>query len=115
MIPECKILDELLVALDEEDIAGLLPLLEGTPYFESLASRQPEHESTGSIMAFEEVLDGAVLAKGEDIRRKRPFGPGPLIGFLVSKETEVRTLLALARSTEVELSREEAREAVTRK
>ena len=115
LIPECKILDELLVAFDEEDIAGLLPLLEGTPYFESLASCQPEHESTGSIMAFEEVLDGAVLAKGEDTRKKRPFGPGPLIGFLVSKETEVRNLLALARSTEVELSREEVREAVTRK
>ena len=115
LMPECKIFDELLAAFDEEDIAGLLPLLEGTPYFESLAACQSEHESTGSIRAFEEVLDGAVLAKGEDIRKKRPFGPGPLIGFLVSKETEVRNLLALARSTEVELSREEVREAVTRK
>jgi len=115
LIPECKILAEPLAGFDEEDIAGLVPLLEGTPYFESLAACQSEYESTGSVLAFEEVLDGAVLAKGEDIRKKRPFGPGPLIGFLVSKETEVRNLLALARSTEIELNREEVREAVTRK
>jgi V/A-type H+-transporting ATPase subunit C len=114
LIPECKILDGLLMAFDEEDIAGLLPLLDSTPYFEPLASCQPEYENTGSILAFEEVLDGAVLAKGEDIRKKRPFGPGPLIGFLVAKEMEVRNLLALVRSTEVELNREEVREAITR-
>ena len=114
LIPECKILDELLVAFDEEDIAGLLPLLDGTPYFESLVSRQPEYESTGFILAFEEVLDGAVVAKGEDIRKKRPFGPGPLIGFLVAKEMEVRNLLALVRSTEIALNREEVREAIAR-
>ena len=114
LIPECKILDQLLVAFDEEDMAGLLPLLDGTPYFESLASRQSDYESTGSILAFEEVLDGAVFAKGEDIRKKRPFGPGPLIGFLVAKEMEVSNLLALARSTEVALNREEVREAIAR-
>jgi len=114
LIQECKILDEVLVAFDEEDIAGLLPLLDGTPYFEPLASRQSEYESTGSILAFEEVLDGAVRAKGEDISKKRPFGAGPLIGFLVSKEMEVRNLLALVRSTEVGLHREEVREAITR-
>ncbi|UCE33248.1 MAG: V-type ATPase subunit [Deltaproteobacteria bacterium] len=114
LIPECKILDELLVAFDEEDIAGLLPLLDGTPYFESLVSRQPEYESTGFILVFEEMLDGAVVARGEDIRKKRPFGPGPLIGFLFAKEMEVRNLLALVRSTEVALNREEVREAITR-
>ena len=114
LIPECKIFDEVLAAFDEEDIAGLLPLLDGTPYFESLAARQPEHESTGFILVFEEVLDGAVRAKGKDIRKKRPFGPGPLIGFLVAKEMEVRNLLTLVRSTEVPLNREEVREAITR-
>jgi vacuolar-type H+-ATPase subunit C/Vma6 len=60
------------------------------------------------------VLDGAVVEKGADIRKKRPFGPGPLIGFLVAKETEVRTLLALVRSTEVALNREEVRQAIAR-
>jgi len=114
LIPECKIFDEVLAAFDEEDIAGLLPLLDGTPYFESLAARQPEYESTGFVLVFEEVLDGAVRAKGKDIRKKRPFGPGPLIGFLVAKEMEVRNLLTLVRSTEVPLNREEVREAITR-
>lgn len=114
LIAECKIFDELLSAFDEEDLSGMLPLLEGTPYFEPLVSGQHEYERTGSILAFEEVLDGSVLQKAEDIRKKKPFGPGPLIGFLVSKEREVKHLLAIVRSTEVDLSREEIREAVVR-
>jgi len=115
LIPECKILEDLLAAFDEEGILGLLPFLENTPYFEPLAGCQSEYERAGSVLVFEEALDGIVLAKGEDTRKKRPFGPGPLIGFLVSKETEVRNLLALVRSTEVALGREEIRAAVTRK
>ena len=66
-------------------------------------------------MAFEEVLDSLVPKKAQDIRKKKPFGPGPLIGFLVSKETEVKNLLAIVRSTEVDLNRDEVRESVMRK
>jgi V/A-type H+-transporting ATPase subunit C len=112
LIAECTIVDELLSAFDEEELSGMLPLLEGTPYFEPLVSGQHEYERTGSIQAFEEVLDGSVLQRAEDIRKKKPFGPGPLIGFLVLKEREVKNLLAIVRSTEVDLSREEIRESV---
>ena len=115
LIPECTIIDEMLSTFDEEDLPGLLPLLEETPYFEPLVGAQHEHERTGSVVAFEEVLDSQVLNRAQDIRKKKPFGPGPLIGFLVSKETEVKYLLAIVRSTEVDLSRDEVRESVMRK
>ncbi len=115
LIPECTLLNELLPAFDEEDLSGLIPFLEDTIYFESLVTAQAEHERTGSILSFEEVLDNLVLKKAEDIRKKRPFGLGPLIGFLVSKETEVKNLLAIVRSTEVDLDRDEIRESVMRK
>ena len=71
-----------------------------------------EHERTGSIVALEEALDRLMPKVAEDIRKKRPFGPGPLIGFIVSKEAEVKMLLSIARSTEVGLDRSEIRESV---
>jgi len=115
LIAECTIIDKLLSTFDEEDLPGLLPLLEDTLYFEPLVAAQHEHERTGSVVAFEEVLDSLVPKKGEEIRKKKPFGPGPLIGFLVSKETEIKNLLAIVRSTEVDLNRDEVRESVMRK
>lgn len=110
LIPDCKLLNEMLPAFDEEDLSGLIPLLEDTIYFEPLLSAQQEFEKTGSVLSFEEELDNLVITKAEDTRRKKPFGSGPLIGFLVSKEKEVRNLLAIIRSTEVDLSRDEIRE-----
>jgi len=115
LIPECALLNELLPAFDEEDLSGVISLLEDTVYGEPLVGAQAEHERTGSILSFEEALDDLVLKKAEDIRKKKPFGSGPLIGFLVSKETEVKNLLAVVRSTEVDLNRDEIREAVMRK
>jgi len=115
LIPECKLLNELLPAFDEEDLSGLISLLEDTIYFELLLSAQAEYERTGSILSFEEALDSLVIKRAGDIRKKKPFGQGPLIGFLVSKETEVKNLLAIVRSTEVDLDRDEIRESVMRK
>jgi len=112
LIPHCSLLDGLLPAFDEEDLSGLITLLEGTIYFEPLLSAQAEHERTSSVLPFEEVLERMVLKTAEDIRKKKPFGPGPLIGFLVAKEKEVRSLLAIVRSTEVDLNRDEIRQSL---
>jgi len=115
LIPDCTALNGLLSAFDEEDLSGFIPLLEDTLYFESLLSAQQEYEKTGSILAFEQALDNLVLKKAEDMRKKKPFGSGPLVGFLVSKDAEVKNLLTIVRSTEVDLDRNEIREALTRK
>jgi len=114
LIPECALTHEITAAFDEEELSGLISLLEDTIYFEPLLSAQTEHERTGSIFPFETALDNLVAQKAEDIRRKKPFGPGPLIGFITSKEAEVKSLLAVVRSTEVDLDRETIRETVTR-
>jgi len=105
----------MLPTFDEEDLSGLIPLLEDTIYFEPLLSAQAQYERNDSILSFEDVLDNLVLKKAEDIRKKKPFGSGPLIGFLVSKETEVKNLLTVVRSTEVDLDRDEIRETIARK
>lgn len=115
LIPHCQLLNGLLHAFDEEDLSGLIRFLEDTVYFEPLLSGQHKYERTGSVRSFEEVLDALVLQRAEDIRKKKPFGPGPLIGFLVSKEKEVRDLLALVRCSEVDLDRDEIRESLMRK
>ncbi|MBW2003348.1 MAG: V-type ATPase subunit [Deltaproteobacteria bacterium] len=115
LIPDCTALNALLSAFDEEDLSDFIPLLEDTIYFESLLSAQQEYEKTGSILAFEQALDNLVLKKAEDIRKKKPFGSGPLVGFLVSKDAEVKNLLTIVRSTEVDLDRNEIREALARK
>jgi len=115
LIPDCALLNEMLPAFDEEDLSDFIPLLEDTIYFEPLLSAQQEYEKTGSILVFEQALDNLVLKKAEDIRKKKPFGSGPLVGFLVSKDAEVKKLLTIVRSTEVDLDRNEIREALARK
>ena len=115
LIPDCPTLHELLSAFDEEDLSGIIPFLEDTIYFEPLLSAQQEHEKNGSILAFEQALDRVVLKKAEDIRKKKPFGSGPLIGFLVAKDTEIKNLLTIVRCTEVDLDRNEIREALARR
>jgi len=114
LIPECPLTHKVTAVFDEEEVSGLISLLEDTIYFEPLLSAQTEYERTGSIFPFETALDNLVAQKAEDIRRKKPFGPGPLIGFITSKEAEVKGLLAVVRSTEVNLDRETIRETVTR-
>jgi V/A-type H+-transporting ATPase subunit C len=115
LIPECTLTNEITTAFDEEELTGLISLLEDTIYFEPLLSAQAEYERTGSVFSFEAALDNLVEQNAEDIRKKKPYGPGPLIGFIVSKEAEVRDLTAIVRSTEVDLDRENIRETVTRK
>ncbi|UCH00647.1 MAG: V-type ATPase subunit [Deltaproteobacteria bacterium] len=113
LIRDCRLLNELLPAYAEEDLSGLINLLEDTIYFEPLLGGQHEYEKTSSILSFEEALDNLVLKKAEEIRKGRPFGPGPLIGFLVSKQKEVRNLLAIVRSSELDLVRDEIRESLS--
>ena len=115
LIPDCTALNALLSAFDEEDFSDFIPLLEATIYFEPLLSSQQDYEKTGSILAFEQALDNLVFKKAEDSRKKKPFGSGPLVGFLVSKDAEVKNLLTIVRSTEVDLDRNEIREALARK
>jgi V/A-type H+-transporting ATPase subunit C len=114
LIPECKAVSEIAPAFDEEELSGLISIFEDTVYFEPLLSAQAEYERTGSIFSFEAELDNLVVKKAEDIRKKKPFGPGPLIGFIMSKEAEVKNLVTIVRSTEIDLDRDEIREALTR-
>jgi V/A-type H+/Na+-transporting ATPase subunit C len=113
LIPSGALANKITAVFDEEEISGFISLLEDTDYIEPLLSAQAEYERTGSVFPFEIALNKFVEHKADDIRKKKPFGPGPLIGFIVSKEAEVKRLLAAVRSTEVGLDRETIREMVT--
>lgn len=114
LITHCALTSEITTAFDEEELSGLISLLEGSIYFEPLVSAQAEYERTGSVFPFEAAMDNTLAQKARDIRQKKPFGPGPLIGFIASKEAEVRGLLAVVRGTEVDLDKDTLREIVTR-
>lgn len=115
LIPECPLLNEILPVFDEENISGIIGLLEGTVYFDPLTSAQQEYENTGSVLFFEDALDKLATKKADETRKKKPFGPGPLIGFLISKDVEVHKLLAIIRATGIDLDRESIRELLSRK
>jgi len=114
LISDCPATSELTTAFEEEEVSGLISLMEGSIFFEPLMSAQTDFEKTGSVFSFEAALDSMVAQKARDIRQKKPFGPGPLIGFIASKEAEVNGLLAVVRSTEVDLDKDTIREMMTR-
>jgi V/A-type H+-transporting ATPase subunit C len=90
-------------------IEGVLSSLEGTSYADVLAEAMEEFEKTKSIYAFEKALDKFVLEKGKKLSTRKPFGVGPIIGLIVSKELEVKNLKAIIKGKIENLKPEEIR------
>jgi len=90
-------------------IEGVLSGLEGTSYAEVLAEAMEEYEKTKSVYAFEKALDKFVLEKGKKLSTRKPFGVGPIIGLIVSKELEVKNLKAIIKGKIENLKPEEIR------
>ncbi|ACX73463.1 ATP synthase A1, C subunit [Methanocaldococcus vulcanius M7] len=90
-------------------IEGVLSGLEGTSYAEILTEAMEEFERTKSIYAFEKALDKYVLEKGKKLSTRKPFGVGPIIGLIVSKELEVKNLKAIIKGKIENLKPEDIR------
>ncbi len=73
-------------------IEGVLSGLEGTSYSTILSDAMEEYEKTKSIYVFEKVLDKFIINKGKALSLRKPFGIGPILSLIVSKEEEVRKL-----------------------
>ncbi len=84
--------------MEAENIEGVISGLEGTDYGPVLADALSEYKETGSLAAFERALEKYLNDMARDFSLKRPFGVGPMIGFLSRKEVEVRNLKVIARS-----------------
>ncbi|MEN6330307.1 MAG: V-type ATP synthase subunit C [Methanobacteriaceae archaeon] len=83
--------------MEAEDVAGVVSGLEGTDYAPLLSEAMADYNETGSIAAFETVLDNHVDDTAKKISLKNQFGIGPMIGFLSRKEREIKNLKIIAR------------------
>ncbi|MDI6702979.1 V-type ATP synthase subunit C [Methanothermobacter wolfeii] len=84
--------------MEAEDVSGVISGLEGTDYGPMLSEALSEYSATGSISVFERVLEENLNRMARNFALKKPFGVGPMIGFLSRKEVEVRNLKVIARS-----------------
>ena len=77
---------------------SLLSSIESSEYGSIITDHIPEYNSTQSITVFDEALDSYERDMANNIFRKKPFGVGPIIGFMNKKETEIKNLKIIARS-----------------
>ena len=67
-------------------------------YGSVVADHIPEYNQTQSISVFDEALDSYERDMAKNIFKKKPFGIGPIIGFMYKKEDEIKNLKIIARS-----------------
>ena len=84
--------------MESEDINSLLSSIESSDYGSIIADHIPEYNNTKSIAVFDEALDAYERKMANNIFKKKPFGVGPIVGFINKKETEIKNLKIIARS-----------------
>ncbi len=83
--------------MEAEDVSAVVSAMEGTDYAPILSEALNGYTQTGSIAPFEKDLDSYLTKMARNFAVKKPFGAGPMIGFLNRKENEVRNLKVIAR------------------
>jgi V/A-type H+-transporting ATPase subunit C len=83
--------------MEAEDVSAVVSAMEGTDYAPILSEALNGYTQTGSIASFEKDLDAYLTKMARNFAVKKPFGAGPMIGFLNRKENEVRNLKVIAR------------------
>jgi V/A-type H+-transporting ATPase subunit C len=84
--------------MEAEDMNSLLSSIESSEYGSVIADHIPEYNQTKSISVFDEALDAYERDTAKNIFKKKPFGVGPIIGFMYKKEDEIKNLKIIARS-----------------
>ena len=79
-------------------MTSLLSSIESSEYGKVIIDAIPKYNQEGSITVFDEALDAYERKMADNMFKKRPFGVGPIIGFLYKKETEIKNLKIIARS-----------------
>jgi V/A-type H+-transporting ATPase subunit C len=77
---------------DVESIEGVISSLEGTKYTSIMNESLEEFEKVKSVYIFEKALDKYLVNMGKKLSLRQPFGIGPIIGLITSKELEIRNL-----------------------
>jgi V/A-type H+-transporting ATPase subunit C len=83
--------------MEAEDVNAVISSMEGTDYSPVLSDALSKYGQTGSISVFEKDLDIYLTKMAKNFALKKPFGAGPMIGFLNRKENEIKNLKVIAR------------------
>lgn len=84
--------------MESEDMTSLLSSIESSEYGKVIIEAIPKYNQDGSITVFDEALDAYERKMADNMFKKRPFGVGPIIGFINKKEIEIKNLKIIARS-----------------
>ena len=95
---------------DVESIEGVISSLEGTKYAPLMTENLEEFEKVKSVYVFEKALDSYLVKMGKKLSLRQPFGIGPIIGLITSKELEIRNLKIIIKGKIEGLSASEIRE-----
>ncbi|MDO5850933.1 MAG: V-type ATP synthase subunit C [Methanobacteriaceae archaeon] len=87
--------------MEAEDLNSVLSSIEGTVYGKIVSEHIPEFNQTNSIAPFEKALDQHERKVADNIFKKKPFGIGPIVGYLNKKEIEIKNLKVISRSKRV--------------
>jgi V/A-type H+-transporting ATPase subunit C len=80
-----------------EDVDRIINELDGTAYFKTLFKALAEYERGKGLRVFEKALDWYYIRLGRSIATRQPFGLGPILGYIVAKEFEVKSLTTVLR------------------
>jgi V/A-type H+-transporting ATPase subunit C len=95
---------------EAESIEGVISALEGTKYGSIISENLEEYEKTGSVYVFEKALDKHLAEVGKKLSLRQPFGVGPIIGLITSKEQEIKNLKIIIKGKIEGLSSNQIRE-----
>lgn len=92
------IIDDL---INSADLRGMASVLESTPYGEIMADLIQANGNGGtSLIPFEIAVDSYFMSVSRSISGSQPFGIGPMVGYLASKEIEVRNLRSIVKGVD---------------
>ncbi|MDY6964775.1 MAG: ATP synthase A1 subunit C [Halobacteriota archaeon] len=91
---------------DVPDVEGMMSLLESKSCGELLTEAISKYEATKSVVPLEMALEAHVARTGRNVSMSQPFGIGPFVGYLCSKDVEVRNLRAIIRGIEADAPRD---------
>ncbi len=95
---------------DADSIETVIGALEDTSYAPIINEKLDEYESTKSVFVFEKALDNYIYETGKKLSRRQPFGVGPIIGLIVSKEQEIKKLKIITKGKLENLNPSQIRE-----
>ena len=84
--------------MESDDVESVISALDGTDYAPILNEALTKYLETGSLDYFEKSLDEYLTKTARNFSLKKPFGIGPMLGFIRRKENEIKNLKIIART-----------------